>query len=162
MVKMRRGESRSFNNWLRVRIVAQGLTICAIVVGTYSFGRRGAGVDVELGKTPVEADLEKRREEKMEKEKRQFEGRLKMAEEAHRAEVANAESELAPRGAREKLEEKIRAGANPSPSFSPRGSPPVKSGGVLGWLGWTNSSDSRSPGSRSNSTGSGSPSPDKL
>jgi len=84
MVKMRRGESRSFNNWLRVRVIAQGLTIAAVVAGTYSFGFRA-----EAGsKGQAEADLEKRREEKVGKERAEFEGRLKMAEELHRAEDA--------------------------------------------------------------------------
>jgi Hypoxia induced protein conserved region len=104
MVKMRRGESRSFNNWLRVRVIAQGLTIVAIVAGTYSLGQRGFGVEAELNKTPVEADLERRREEKIDRDRKEFEGRLKKAEEAHRAETqasslaANASSGVARKG----------------------------------------------------------------
>jgi hypothetical protein len=90
MVKMRRGQARSFNNWLRVRVIAQGLTISAIVIGAYSLGQRNTGVDVESGKMPVEAELEKKREDKREKEKREFEGRLRTAERAHQVEVANA------------------------------------------------------------------------
>ena len=77
MVKMRRGQSRSFNNWLRVRVLAQGVTICAVVLGTYSLGRRAVGGD------PVEVDLQRRKEEKMERDRLAFEERLKSAVEVH-------------------------------------------------------------------------------
>jgi hypothetical protein len=142
MVKMRRGEARSFNNWLRVRVVAQGLTICAIVLGTYSLGQRNAGIDPESGRTPVEADLERRREEKMDKEKREFEGRLKMAEDAHRAEVAGlsaVKGEPGSGGARERLEERMRAGAKSSPVER---EPAGRSGGWRERLGWSKGSGS--------------------
>jgi hypothetical protein len=76
MVKMRRGQSRSFNNWLRVRVLAQGVTICAVVLGTYSLGRRAVG-------NPVEADLQRRKEEKLERDRQEFEERLKSAVEVH-------------------------------------------------------------------------------
>ena len=76
----------------------------AIVAGTYSLGQRGFGVDADLNKSPVEADLERRREEKIDKERKEFEGRLKKAEEAHRAETqassltANQSSGVARKG----------------------------------------------------------------
>jgi len=88
MVKMRRGESRSFNNWLRVRVIAQGLTIVAVVAGTYSFGYRQATPSNNAGgKSQVEVDLEVRREEKVGRERAAFEERLRVAEEMHKAEV---------------------------------------------------------------------------
>jgi len=37
MIKMRKGQSNSFNKWLRVRVIAQGLTIVAICAGTFTF-----------------------------------------------------------------------------------------------------------------------------
>lgn len=79
MVKMRRGQSRSFNNWLRVRVIAQGLTIIAIVAGTYSLGSKDSK-DKQL------ENALKAREAKMEKEKEAFEERIKEAEETYNLE----------------------------------------------------------------------------
>ncbi|KAG6808626.1 hypothetical protein H0H92_003461 [Tricholoma furcatifolium] len=91
MVKMRRGQSHSFNKWLRVRVAAQGLTILAICAGTWSV--RPGGV---FGTSPVaaepsnlpraDADAEQRRLEKAAREKEEFEERLRGAESAHAAE----------------------------------------------------------------------------
>ncbi|OAX37341.1 hypothetical protein K503DRAFT_693522, partial [Rhizopogon vinicolor AM-OR11-026] len=38
MVKMGPGNSQSLNNWLRVRVIAQGATIAAVCAGTYAMG----------------------------------------------------------------------------------------------------------------------------
>jgi hypothetical protein len=135
MVKMRRGESRSLNNWLRVRVLAQGLTICAVVVGTWSLGHRAAGG------APAEADLERRREEKAGRDRKAFEERLRVAEEAHGAEEgrgAGPAPATAPerRGAREKLEEKLRAGTNVNVPVGPASQGGgAKSGRWMGWFG---------------------------
>ncbi|KAG6876095.1 hypothetical protein C0992_000971 [Termitomyces sp. T32_za158] len=83
-VKMRRGQSQSFNQWLRVRVAAQGLTIVAICVGTWSMRPK----DPLTGSLPsADADAERRRAEKIAKEKDEFEERLRGAEKAHQAEV---------------------------------------------------------------------------
>ncbi|KAL0946212.1 hypothetical protein HGRIS_012471 [Hohenbuehelia grisea] len=112
MVKMRRGDSRSFNNWLRVRVIAQGLTVAAMVAGTYTFGTK----NTEAHKTQTEADRLQRIEERKERDKQEFEQRLKDAEEAHRAEVeivqgAGVSASETQKSAREKLEEMARAQA---------------------------------------------------
>ncbi|EED82831.1 predicted protein, partial [Postia placenta Mad-698-R] len=39
MVKMRRGEAKAVNYWLRARVLTQGLTIAAIVGGSYAYGQ---------------------------------------------------------------------------------------------------------------------------
>jgi len=84
MVKMRRGESRSFNHWLRVRVAAQGLTIVALVAGTYSLRPKDTqSVDDDPTLTRNDVDVERRRLEKVAKEKAEFEERMKSAEVAH-------------------------------------------------------------------------------
>ncbi|THH18890.1 hypothetical protein EW146_g2162 [Bondarzewia mesenterica] len=79
MTKMRKGQSSSMNNWLRVRIVTQGLTIGAIVAGSWVYGSQH-GSPAQQEQAAVGA-VEKAREERAE-----FEERLRGAEEAHRFE----------------------------------------------------------------------------
>ena len=78
MTKMRKGQSKSFNNWLRVRIVAQGLTVGAIVLGSWTLGSRASQTHAEES---VAA-----REEKLAVEKDAFMERLKGAEETQMVE----------------------------------------------------------------------------
>ncbi|KAF8892955.1 hypoxia induced protein conserved region-domain-containing protein [Infundibulicybe gibba] len=89
MVKMRRGESRSFNHWLRVRVAAQGLTIVALVAGTYSLapGTKPATLpdgtpDPDAGARGgvLEQEAERRREERKSRERGEFEERVREAE----------------------------------------------------------------------------------
>jgi len=68
-VKMRQGDPRKFNYWLRGRVIMQGIAIGAVV-----WALRGDGV----------AFAEK---EKKAMEREAFEKRMAMAEEAHRIEV---------------------------------------------------------------------------
>jgi hypoxia induced protein len=79
---MRKGQSHSLNNWLRVRIVAQGFTIAAVVVGSWAYGasRPTPGLDAT-------AALEKAAQERV-----AFEERLRLAEEVTRAESGLASS----------------------------------------------------------------------
>ncbi|KAI9513452.1 hypoxia induced protein conserved region-domain-containing protein [Russula earlei] len=77
MTKMRKGQSRSFNNWLRVRIVAQGLTVAAVVAGSWAYG--AARPLPEVDDTAVA------------QERVAFQDRLRVAEE-----VTRSESGLAP------------------------------------------------------------------
>lgn len=83
MIKMRRGESRSLNQWLRIRVAAQGLTVAALVLGAYSFGVKRA--EGELG-SQHDADTQKRAQEKVEKDRSEFEGRVREAELQHQFE----------------------------------------------------------------------------
>ncbi|KAH7922129.1 hypothetical protein BV22DRAFT_971149, partial [Leucogyrophana mollusca] len=78
MVKMKRGDSRSLNNWLRVRVIAQGLTIAAVCVGTWALSHEA---DAESKKTRQLEEIQAKREERQGRERVEFEGRLKEAEE---------------------------------------------------------------------------------
>ncbi len=81
MTKMRKGQSHSLNNWLRVRIVAQGLTVAAVVVGSWSYGTSRPSPELD-----ATVALDKAAQERV-----AFEERLRLAEE-----VTRAESGLAP------------------------------------------------------------------
>ncbi|KZT28212.1 hypothetical protein NEOLEDRAFT_1109021 [Neolentinus lepideus HHB14362 ss-1] len=81
MIRMRSGQPKSFNRWLRVRIIAQGLTVAAVVAGSYAFGRTQQQLEAK-----ARADQE-RILENAAKERREFEERLRGAEEAHEREV---------------------------------------------------------------------------
>ena len=76
--KLRRGESQSFNYWLRARVGAQGLTIVALVAGTYYLRPKQD--------MTADADAERRRVEKAAREKEEFEERLRGAEDAYAVE----------------------------------------------------------------------------
>ncbi|EPQ51828.1 hypothetical protein GLOTRDRAFT_65416 [Gloeophyllum trabeum ATCC 11539] len=79
-VKMRSGQPKSFNNWLRVRIIAQGLTIAAVVAGSYAYGRTQKQQE-EKARSEQERLLANAA-----KERQEFEERLREAEEAHERE----------------------------------------------------------------------------
>ncbi|KDQ56727.1 hypothetical protein JAAARDRAFT_299938 [Jaapia argillacea MUCL 33604] len=80
MVKLRSRESRSFNNWLRVRIISQGLAIASIVGGSYYYGQTKSQLEAK-------AALEQERFlAKAAQERAEFEERLRGAEEAHNEE----------------------------------------------------------------------------
>lgn len=81
MTKMRKGQSHSLNNWLRVRIIAQGLTIAAVVVGSWAYGTARPARELDASAAQDKAAMERVA----------FEDRLRMAEE-----VTRAESGLAP------------------------------------------------------------------
>ncbi|KAG0707765.1 hypoxia induced protein conserved region-domain-containing protein [Suillus ampliporus] len=72
-VKMRRGDSQSLNNWLRVRVIAQGATIAAVCAGTYVLG---STVSEETKQTEIQVN----REARAGRERKEFEDRLKIAE----------------------------------------------------------------------------------
>ncbi|KAI9463989.1 hypoxia induced protein conserved region-domain-containing protein [Lactarius psammicola] len=76
MTKMRKGQSHSFNNWLRVRIVAQGLTVAAVVAGSWAYGFSTPASQIETAAA----------QDKAIQERAAFEDRLRVAEEITRAE----------------------------------------------------------------------------
>ncbi|KAH9974270.1 hypoxia induced protein conserved region-domain-containing protein, partial [Lactifluus volemus] len=76
MTKMRKGQSRSFNNWLRVRIIAQGLTVAAVVAGSWAYG---------TAKSTNVPDVSAA-QDKAAQEREEFQMRLRLAEEATRIE----------------------------------------------------------------------------
>jgi hypothetical protein len=124
MFKMRAGQAKSFNNWLRMRVVFQGLTIAAVCWGTYNIGNKNAAdrtVDTEV-------EEQKRREEKVLRERAAFEERLKAAEEMHnemvgtsaRATLVNklSDTNSAPPAAPEKTSPPSQEGTAPPPAKS--------------------------------------------
>lgn len=85
-VKLRQGESQKFNYWLRMRVAAQGLTIVALVVGTWTLRPKDASV-ADATATRNDLDVERRRLEKLAREREEFEERLKGAERAEGVEA---------------------------------------------------------------------------
>jgi len=81
-VKLRAGKSQQMNHWLRARVALQGATVVALLLGSTwgrewlkkNFGKEGAIASSE------EAELSK--ELKREKERMEFEERLRGAQEA--------------------------------------------------------------------------------
>lgn len=82
--QLAKGDSKKLNYWFRARIIFQGLTIAAVVGGTYAYGKSKSQKDEQARKEAMETEYEQV------KEKRAFEERLKAAEEAHAAEMAFA------------------------------------------------------------------------
>lgn len=80
----RKGESKSLNRWFRARIVFQGATIAAIVVGSYAVQKKKHGADDDSGAPQETASAEELRL----KERAEFEARLRKAEETHAYEQA--------------------------------------------------------------------------
>ncbi|KAF5384168.1 hypothetical protein D9615_003361 [Tricholomella constricta] len=137
MVKMRRGQSHSFNRWLRVRVAAQGLTLVAIVVGTYSLRPKNDLRTDDPTLTGNDADVERRRLEKLAKEHDEFEERLKGAQEAH---VLESELKSGRRGWQPTKPGSASEVRDSAPSSSNAG------GSWLGWFGWgRNSTTSEGP-----------------
>ncbi|OJA21248.1 hypothetical protein AZE42_02522 [Rhizopogon vesiculosus] len=77
MVKMRRGDSQSLNNWLRVRVIAQGATIAAVCAGTYAFSSTAGE---ETKQTRQLDEIHAHREARAGRDRKEFEDRLKDAE----------------------------------------------------------------------------------
>ena len=76
--KLRKRQSKDMNYWLRARVVAQGFTIVAVVAGAWMMGRTTPRIDPSLREQDESlVGLQKRRE---------FEERLKDAEENHKRE----------------------------------------------------------------------------
>ncbi|KDR77219.1 hypothetical protein GALMADRAFT_37971, partial [Galerina marginata CBS 339.88] len=79
--KMRSGKSKQMNHWLRARVAIQGATVVALLLGS-TWGREW--LKKNFGKEDAiaaeEADLSK--ELKREKERMEFEERLRGAQEA--------------------------------------------------------------------------------
>ncbi|KAF8962087.1 hypoxia induced protein conserved region-domain-containing protein [Flammula alnicola] len=88
-IKMRQGQSKNMNYWLRARVVLQGLTLAVLVAGSMSIQKSrnkeiaNAGIgEAEGGLPRNEATTELLLEKRKEKEKLEFEERLREAQEA--------------------------------------------------------------------------------
>jgi hypothetical protein len=84
-VKMRAGKSKSMNYWLRARVVLQGVTLIALVAGSMALQKQKNAQISDLGIDAAElprneASTELSREKKKILEQREFEERLKAAE----------------------------------------------------------------------------------
>jgi hypothetical protein len=76
--KLRKRQSKDMNYWLRARVIAQGFTIVAVVAGAWMMGQTKPQIDQAAHEQDeMLATLQKRRE---------FEERLKNAEDNHRRE----------------------------------------------------------------------------
>ncbi|KAI0752689.1 hypothetical protein C8Q80DRAFT_469694 [Daedaleopsis nitida] len=87
--KLRRRDSGSLNHWLRVRVIMQGLTVAAVVGGSWWYGQM---------KHQKEAAAATQQDRIL--ERAAFESRLRAAEETDRME--RAEEEQAVKGAAER------------------------------------------------------------
>lgn len=126
--KMRGGNQKSFNNWLRFRVVAQGFTVAAVVGGTYFYGQTKQQKDARAVEEAAKLAAEK------EQERLEFQERLRAAEEAYALETA-AEVGKAGLG-----ESSVVSAPAPTTSVSP----PIKtSGGWFGWFGGSGGSDKK-------------------
>lgn len=136
MVKLKRGQSHSFNTWLRVRVAAQGLTIVAIVAGTYSLRPKSPPTDEAADPTLTrnDVDVERRRLEKIAREKGEFEERLKEAEDATRAETELRANLLSKKSA--------QTGSASEPTEAKAAG---SSAGWTSWFGWGKPSTSVTP-----------------
>lgn len=72
VIKLRRRESRSLNQWMRVRVAAQAFTIAAVCAYCW-------GPSKETGKQTTE-EVQAKRDHQFDKERREFHDRLKVAE----------------------------------------------------------------------------------
>ena len=132
-IKMRRGESQKMNHWLRARVAAQGFTILAICGGAYLVNKREREAAAAKGSNDV--SQENGVESRVEKERREFEKRLKNAEEAHRIEVQG----------RNNIQDSASRATTVDSAYAPN------KAGWLGWLGWNTTLRSNAPTSTSQS-----------
>jgi len=84
--RLRQGNSKSFNVWLRYRVAAQTLTVIAIAYGGYKVGRFGFQTPEQRAE---EAEKKKQLAEDLrDKGKAGFQARMAGAEAAHSLEVS--------------------------------------------------------------------------
>lgn len=76
--KLRQGNSKQMNHWLRARVALQGVTIVALVAGSMQL-KKSREAEQATSQTAGQADVER--------EKQEFEKRLKEAERATSEEV---------------------------------------------------------------------------
>jgi len=87
--KLRKRDSKSMNYWLRARVITQGLTIVALVAGSWMLGQTKPQLDQSAAAVAA-ADGDADALVGREKRRAEFEERLRGAEESHRLEMAVA------------------------------------------------------------------------
>lgn len=149
----RNGDSKSLNFWFRMRILFQGLTVAAIIAGSYVIEKRKREGAVLL--------QEDAGDERM-KERLEFEERLRGAEEAHAFEQELARLAANPPKEEKSVWEKLGLGrgshkrreatvveeapvplpvlASATVQTSPTPAPSAGSSGIWRWVGWRSSS----------------------
>lgn len=124
-VKMRQGNSQSLNNWLRVRVIAQGATIAAVCAGTYVMGSTSGD---ESKQTRQLDEIRAHREARAGKDRKEFEDRLKDAEKQWK----ETEGVLSGRDSNTK----IAKGDTTSPSVQGQMPQSASSRPSASWSGW--------------------------
>lgn len=144
-VKMKAGKSKDMQYWLRARVALQGLTLVALVAGSMAIqaSRKAQLSDNADGAPRNEVATELLREQKKEREKAEFEERLRGAERAHAEEQA-----IVARGSAKAKSSGIAASIDePSTMQKTAASTDVVSSAKSGsswtrWLGWGSSKGS--------------------
>lgn len=128
MVQMRKGKSSSFNKWLRVRVVAQGLTIVAICAGTVTFSTH---------KPPTRDELAAAAQRRHDDERADFEARMREAEEAEALDRASrpVKTVLKKKTFADKKEAVAEAAAGAAEGAAAPGAA-SSSSGSRSWWGW--------------------------
>lgn len=125
MVQMRKGKSSSFNKWLRVRVVAQGLTIAAICLGTVSFSTH---------KPPTREELAAAAQKKHDENRADFEERMREAEEAEAVDRAARPSKIVLK--KKTFADKKEAATGVAEDVPAPGVASSSSGSSSSWWGW--------------------------
>jgi hypothetical protein len=128
-IKMRQGQSKHMNYWLRARVVLQGLTLVALVGGAMSI-REARKKQQELENGDGASATEER---KKELEKLQFESRLEEARQATEQEeamglqgmkvVSGPAVKTARRDEEERKKQAMKAEAGAAPTSTPVSAP---------------------------------------
>ena len=146
-VKMRAGKSKSMNYWLRARVVLQGVTLVALVVGSMALQKQKNAQISDLGIDAAElprneATTELSREKKKILEQREFEERLKGAEAAAEQEqgMMVVKGPLVNKERREEEKKRVQT-QQPGSSQSPVLNEVKKSNS---WLWWSSRSSGKS------------------
>lgn len=152
-VKMRAGQSKSMNYWLRARVVLQGFTIIALVAGSLALQKqKGAEISdsADDGLSGNEAATEQSKEKKRMLEQQAFEERLKDAQAAAEQEqgvgmmIVKGPSVNKERREEEKKVVSVETQPDASSSQSPILNEVKKSNGWLRWWPSGRNSEQRS------------------
>lgn len=158
----RNGDSKSLNFWFRMRILFQGLTVAAIIAGSYVIEKRKREEAALIQEDAVDERV---------KERLEFEARLRGAEEAHAFEQELARLAANPpkeeksvweklglgRGSHKRREATVVEETPTAPALPPvpvstavqtspaQPAPSTSSSGIWRWIGWRSSSSPSDP-----------------
>lgn len=146
-VKMRAGKSQSMNYWLRARVVLQGVTLVALVAGSMALQKQKKAQISDLGIDAAElprneATTELSREKKKILEQREFEERLKAAEDAAEQEGVGMMVVKGPSVNKERREEKKRVQTQQADSDASQSAVLSEVKKSNSWLWWSSGKSS--------------------